>query len=110
MVDRRVNGDQHFIRFWHRNDHGLSQDGGRVFKCLTPMASIHAGELFLFVHGDVNKKISPYTLSYLRRFLMAGVAFQDQIGGTGMLEKLRTVKFLQRCQVGQPWTDGLASP
>src|SRR5215813_7678879 len=74
------------------------------------MASIYASKLFLFVHGDVNKKISPNALSHLRRFLVAGIACQDQIRGTGMLEELRTVKFLQCFQVRQAWADGLTAP
>src|ERR1043165_2499496 len=74
------------------------------------MARIHTGELFLFMHGDVNKKVSPDALSHLRRFLVAGIAFQAQVRGTGMFEELRTVKFLQRFQVRQPWANGLTAP
>src|SRR5262249_18689304 len=79
-------------------------------KGLTPMASIYTSELFRFVHRNINKKISPHALGYLGCFLMAGIAFQDQISGTGMFEELRTVKFLQCFQIGQPWTDSLTSP
>src|SRR5437660_254790 len=74
------------------------------------MAGIHAGELFLFVHGNVNKKVSSHALSHLRCFLMAGIAFQDQVRGTGMFEELWAVKLLQRFQVSQPWADGLTAP
>src|SRR6266699_2589307 len=73
------------------------------------MTSVHAGELFRFVHRDIDEKISPYPFGYLRRFLMAGIAFENDVGGTGMFEELRAMKFLQRCQVGQPWTNRLTS-
>src|SRR5215468_6821490 len=73
------------------------------------MASVYAGELFRFVHCDIDEKISSYPLGYFRRFLMARIAFENDIGGTGMFKELRAMKFLQCCQIGQPWTNCLTS-
>src|SRR5437868_8031576 len=73
------------------------------------MASVHPGELFVLVHGDVNETIGPDTFGHLRCFVMAGIAGQDEIRGARVLQELGTMKFLQRCQIRQPWTDRLAS-
>ena len=82
---------------------------GREGRGEAPMASVHPGELLLLIHRDVNEEIGPDTFGHLRRFLMAGIAGQDEIRGARVLQELGTMKFLQRCQIRQPWTDRLAS-
>src|SRR6266705_1467694 len=109
MVDRRVDGDEYFVGLRHRDAHGLRQGGGGLLKGEAPMASVHPGELLLLIHRDVNEEIGPDTFGHLRRFLMAGIAGQDEIRGAGVLQELGAMKFLQRGQIRQPWTDRLAS-